>query len=482
MTHAASPPASAATDPFGSIAGVSEQLRTKAISPVELTRAVLQRIETLNPRLHAFITVTAERALAQAKGAEREICAGRWRGPLHGVPFSLKDVYETKGIRTTAHSYALEHWIPERDASCVTRMDEAGAVLLGKTATQEFSTGAVTEGPWPAARNPWNPDYTPSGSSSGAGAAVAAGISFAALGGDTGASIRMPAAANGCVGIRPTYGRVSRHGVIPLSWSLDTCGPLARTVRDCALVLQAIAGYDPRDPGSANVDVPAFKALLGTPITGLRVGVDRKNFFHELVDPQVRAAVEEAIRVIERSGATVREIELPWLQYAHAAQNVIHMTESHAYHEARIKREPHLYGPSLRAYLRLGAFASGADYLHAQRVRAKIRAGMLAAFREVDVIVAPTGARFGERFDEIDPSKRFSGGIGSKGNLAVPFSQAGVPAISVPCGFAAEGLPIGLQIAGRPFDEATVFHVAHAYEAATPWHDMHPPMHLETKP
>jgi aspartyl-tRNA(Asn)/glutamyl-tRNA(Gln) amidotransferase subunit A len=472
----------AGVEPFGSIADIAERLRTKAISPVELTTAVLQRIDALNPHLHAFITVTADRALVQAERAEREIAAGRWRGPLHGIPFSLKDVYETKGIRTTAHSRALEDWIPERDATCVTRMDDAGAVLLGKTATQEFSTGAVTEGPWPAARNPWNLDYTPSGSSSGAGAAVAAGISFAALGGDTGASIRMPAAANGCVGIRPTYGRVSRHGVIPLSWSLDTCGPLARTVRDCALVLQAIAGYDPRDPGSAKVDVPTFDALLGTPIRGLRVGVDRRNFFHELVDPQVRTAVEEAIRAIERLGATVREIELPWLAYAHAAQNVIHMTESHAYHETRIKREPYLYGPSLRAYLRLGAFVSGAEYLHAQRVRAKIRAGMLAAFHEVDVILAPTGARFGERFDEIDASKRFSGGIGSKGNLAVPFSQAGVPAISLPCGFAAEGLPIGLQIAGRPFDEATVFQVAHAYEAATPWHDMHPPIELETKP
>jgi aspartyl-tRNA(Asn)/glutamyl-tRNA(Gln) amidotransferase subunit A len=482
MTNPASAVTPAGADAFSSIAGVAERLRTKAISPVELTAAALERIESRNPHLHAFITVTADRALAQARAAEREIAAGRWRGPLHGIPYSLKDVYETRGIRTTAHSRVLEHWVPERDATCVTRMDEAGAVLLGKTATQEFSTGAVTEGPWPAARNPWNLDYTPSGSSSGAGAAVAAGLGFAALGGDTGASIRMPAAANGLVGIRPTYGRVSRHGVIPLSWSLDACGPLTRTVRDCALVLQAIAGYDPRDPGSANVDVPSFDAPLGTPIAGLRVGVDRKNFFHELVDPQVRAAVEEAIRVLERLGARVREIELPWLEYAHAAQNLIHMSESHAYHERRIKTEPHLYGPSLRAYLRLGAFVSAADYVDAQRVRSKIRSGMLAAFSEVDVVVAPTGARFGERFDEIDTSKRFSAGIGSKGNLAVPFSQAGVPAISVPCGFAAEGLPIGLQIAGRPFGEATVFQVAHAYEAATPWHDMHPSTHLETTP
>lgn len=456
-----------------SIAATGELLRTRALSPVELTTRFLERIATLNPRLHAFITVSGDYALAKAHAAEREIAAGRWRGALHGIPFAVKDVYETRGIRTTAHSRVLETWLPERDATCITRMDAAGAVLLGKTALWEFSTGAATEGPWPAARNPWNLDETPAGSSSGSGVAVAAGLASAALGGDTGGSIRFPAAATGCVGIRPTYGRVSRHGVVPLAWSIDTCGPLAATVQDAALVLQAIAGFDRLDPASAALDVPDFAAQLGAGVRALRIGVDRTNFFHELVDPEIVAAVDEALGVLRGLGATVREIHIPWLEYASAVQNLIHITESHAYHERRLKRSPELYGPTARAYFRLGAFVTGAEYLRAQRVRAKIRAAVLRAFEQVDVILAPTTSRSGERFDEIDTTKRFQRLTG-KGNVGLAFSLAGVPSLSLPCGFAARGLPLGMQIAGRPFDEATVFRVAAAYERATAWHEMHP--------
>lgn len=457
------------TTPYLTIDDAATLIRTRQLSPVDLVRSVLERIERLQPRIHAYITVTAEQALARARQAEAEIARGEYRGPLHGIPFALKDLYMTKGIRTTCHSRVLEDWVPEADAATVERLYGAGAVLLGKLATAEFATGSVTEGPWPAANNPWNTDHIPGGSSSGAGAAVASGMALMALGSDTGGSVRGPASLCGIVGLRPTYGRVSRRGVVALSWSLDTAGPLTQTVTDCAHTMQVIAGYDPLDPGSANVPVPDYAVALLPDLKGLKVGVDRAHVLHDEIDAETRAAVEAALTVLADLGAEVREVALPMLDYAAAAQNTIHMSESHAYHEARIKATPELYGPTLRAYFRMGALVSSTDYLQAQRVRELIRAEMLAVLSDVDLLVAPTSAAPAEAWANYSTRGRFG-----RTSLTAPFSQAGVPAISVPCGFSSAGLPIGLQIAGRPFAEAAVLRAAYAYEQATPWHEMHP--------
>jgi aspartyl-tRNA(Asn)/glutamyl-tRNA(Gln) amidotransferase subunit A len=456
---------------FPTLAGTADLIRRREVSPVEVTAGLLERIDRLDGALHAYITVTADLALRQARRAEAELAAGTYRGPLHGIPIALKDLYDTAGVRTTADSRVLEHNVPDADAQCVTRLYDAGAVLLGKLALSEFATGSVVEGPFPAARNPWNPDHVPGASSSGSGAAVAAGLCLGALGSDTGGSIRIPAGYCGVAGIRPTYGRVSRRGVVSLSWSLDTAGPLAPTVTDCALLLQALAGYDPLDPASAAAPVPDFSAGLRPDLRGLVVGVDRAHFFGPAVEAQSRAAVETALGVLRGLGAEVREIELPLLDVAGAALNTIHLSEAHTYHETRIRARPDLYGPALRAYFRLGALAGVADYLRAQQVREKIRRQMLAALREVDVIAGPTTGSLPPRLDAPDTAMvdRFA-----RQSLTAPFSLTGVPAMSVPCGFSADGLPIGLQLAGRPFEEATVFRAAFAYEQATRWHTMHP--------
>ena len=450
------------------IGEASRLIETRAISPVELVRSRLDRIGAIDPGLHAFVTVTAELAMAQARVAEEEITRGDRRGPLHGIPISLKDIYATSGILTTAHSYMCEHSVPKANATTVDRLFQAGAVLLGKVALAEFATGSVHEGPFPAARNPWNREHVPGISSSGSGAAVAAGLCLGSLGTDTGGSVRGPASYCGIVGIRPTYGRVSRRGIVPLCWSLDTAGPLAPTVRDCALLLGAIAGHDPGDPTSSRQPVPDYLAGLDGGIRGMRIGIDRDYFFGVTCDPAVRVVVEEAVKELGRLGADVRTISLPLLRHARTVQNIIHAAESHAYHAARLRSTPELYGPTVRNYFRLGAFIGTADYLQAQRVRAQIRQEMLSILDDVDVLVTPTMPTPPERFDQS------AGDRLTRPNFMQPFSLAGVPAISVPCGFTDDGLPVGLQIAGRPFDEATVFQVAHSYEQATAWHTTHP--------
>jgi aspartyl-tRNA(Asn)/glutamyl-tRNA(Gln) amidotransferase subunit A len=457
------------------IAEASAAIRARRLSPVELTRSRLERIAALDGRLSAFVTVTAEPALAQARAAEQELARGEWRGPLHGVPLALKDLYATAGVRTTGHSRVLADWVPDEDAAGVARLKEAGAVLLGKLAMSEWATGSVVEGPWPPARNPWNVEHVPGGSSSGSGAAVAAGLCLGALGSDTGGSIRGPAAHCGVVGIRPTYGRVSRRGVLPLCWSLDTAGPLAPSARDCALLLAAIAGHDPGDPGSADVPVPDYAAALGGGLAGARVGIDRRHFFHAGINRETLAAVEAALGVLGGLGARIEEVEMPSLDDAPAALHAIHACEAHAYHAERLARAPELYGPTARNYFRVGALVSAADYLRAQRLRERIRQEVLAVLRRVDLLAAPTQAGPAERFDAIAPGPdRFA-----RASPMQPFSLAGVPAVSVPCGFSSAGLPIGLQLVGRPFDEATVLAAADAYESATPWHAMHPPLEPE---
>jgi aspartyl-tRNA(Asn)/glutamyl-tRNA(Gln) amidotransferase subunit A len=363
--------------------------------------------------------------------------------------------------------------VPGRDAEAVRRARDAGAILAGKTQTHEFAWGITSVNVlMGTSRNPWALDRMSGGSSGGSAVALAAHLVPLALGSDTGGSIRGPAAHCGVVGIRPTYGRVSRRGVLALCWSLDTAGPLAPSARDCALILGAIAGHDPADPGSADVPVPDYAAALGRGLAGTRVGVDRRHFFHAGIEGETLAAVEAALEVLRGLGARIEEVELPALDDAPAALHAIHASESHAYHAERLARAPELYGPTARAYFRVGALVGAADYLRAQRVRARIRRELLAALERVDLLATPTQNGPAERFEAIAPGpERFA-----RASPMQPFSLAGLPAVSVPCGFSSAGLPIGLQLAGRPFEESTVLAGADAYELATPWHTMHPPL------
>lgn len=454
-----------------SITEAAVGLRRKEYSPVELTQAVLARIKAVDGRLHSYITVTEELALEHARAAERELSSGTDKGPLHGIPIALKDLYQTKGIRTTAHSKVLLDWIPTEDSECTVRLAKAGTVLLGKLAMHEFAFGGP--GPdqaFPPARNPWNTDHIPGGSSSGSGAALAAGLCHGSLGSDTGGSIRGPASLCGIAGLKPTYGRVSRYGVVPLSWSLDHAGPMARTVEDCALLLQAISGYDPRDAACADVPVPDYRAGLSKGVAGLRIGVPRSWFSEgEGTNAETLAAVEAASVQLEKLGAKAVELDGTPFINARKANTIILVAEAYAYHEPVLQTKRELFGSSVRKRVLEGAFLSAADYVNAQRARAALNTQIRANFQQVDLFVHPTSARPASTFEGYDP--READRVPSYTN---PYNLTGLPAISIPCGFTRAGLPIGLQIAGRPFDEAMVLAVAHAYEQATEWHTKRP--------
>ncbi|HYB44627.1 MAG TPA: amidase [Candidatus Methylomirabilis sp.] len=455
-------------------------VRTRAVSPVELVRAHLDRIEALDGKLRSFITVTADSALEAARSAEVAVMAGGTLGPLHGVPVALKDLYCTRGVRTTGGSKILGDWVPEADATAVARLAEAGAISLGKLNMHEFAYGP--EGLNPHYGAPWNPwDATAhricGGSSSGSGAAVAAGLCAGALGSDTGGSIRIPASLCGITGIKPTYGRVSRAGVLPLAWSLDHVGPMCRSAADCALMLGAMAGYDPRDQTSSVLPVPDYTSALTGVVKGLRIGVLRP-FFIESAAAAQQDALAEALRALEGLGASLQEVELESVGLAAASSTAVVAVEAYAYHEQWIAKRAAEYGPDVRERLRLGAFVSGADYVNGQRARTVIRDGVDHLLSRLDVLVAPT-----------TPIAAVPVGVGSveirgertpvRGALiryTRPFNASGHPAASVPCGFDGDGLPIGLQIIGRPFDEATVLRVADAYQRATDWHARRPPL------
>jgi aspartyl-tRNA(Asn)/glutamyl-tRNA(Gln) amidotransferase subunit A len=447
-------------------------LRRKEFSPVELTRACLERTQAIDHKLHSFITLTADLALQQAKRAEKELYAGNDRGLLHGIPIALKDLYATKNIRTTCHSAVFQEWIPDYSATTVTKLADAGTVLLGKLAMHEFAFGGPSvDAPFPAARNPWNVAHIPGGSSSGSGVALAAGLCYGALGSDTGGSIRTPSSHCGIVGIKPTYGRVSRHGLVPLSWSLDHAGPMARAVEDCAILLQAIAGYDPQDPASANLPVPDFRAGLKQGIKGLRVAVPRENWFGEQkgIDPATEAVFEDALKTLQRLGAMIIEIDGQPFSAARKANQTILVAEAYTYHEKRYQEEPMKFGNSVRRRMLEGAFLSAADYITAQRARTVLNEQIRANFSRVDIFAAPAAARPPEAFEGLDPNEQ-----NLRPSFTNPFNLTGLPAISVPCGFTDGNLPVGLQIVAQPFEEATAFRVAYAYEQATEWHTRRP--------
>ena len=463
-----------------SMVELARLIASKEVSPVEVVEAHLNRIAALDGTLKSYITVMGDSALQAAKAAEAAVMAGDGLGPLHGVPIGLKDLYCTKGVKTTGGSKILADWAPTEDATVVSRLTAAGAIVLGKLNMHEFAYGP--EGLNPHYGTPWNPwdkatHRICGGSSSGSGAAVAAGIAPGALGSDTGGSIRIPASLCGITGIKPTYGRVSRAGVLPLAWSLDHVGPMCRTAADCALMLGAMAGYDPRDPTTSVLPVPDYVTALTGQVKGLRIGVLRA-FYLESTDPAVRALVESAVKTLEGLGASAQDVNLELPKHAAAASYAVISPEAYAYHEGWIKTRPRDYGSDVRQRLLVGAFVSGADYLKGQRVRAVMRDEVDRALARLDVLVCATTpmpapavgqkeVRIGAENQPVRPNLiRFTR----------PFNMTGHPAASVPCGFTAEGLPVGLQIIGRPFDEATVLRVADAYQRATDWHTRRPPV------
>jgi len=444
------------------IVELAPRLRRKEVSPLELTRACLDRIERLNPALNAFITVTAESALAEAKAAEIEISRGEWRGPLHGIPIALKDLIDTAGTRTTAASELYQNRVPSEDAEVVRRLREAGAMILGKNNLHEFAYGGSSlVSFFGDVHNPRNAAHIAGGSSGGSAAAVAAGLCYAAIGTDTAGSIREPAALCGCVGIKPTYGRVSTRGVIRLSWSLDHVGPFTATVGDAAVVLQAIAGYDARDINSADIPAADYVSVLREETTTLRVGIPRAYFYDDL-DDEVRAAVDEALGVIKTLVAETREVQLDI-----PTDRVVQNAESYAVHAENIARAPELYQAETLRRIRFGENISATEYIQSRQELDRERRRAHDFFAEVDLLVTPTTPIPAPAIADLrkDPDALRPAELVLLRNTR-PFDVWGLPAISVPCGFTKSGLPIGLQIAGPHWREDLVLRLAHAYESA----------------
>ena len=463
---------------FLTIAEAARLIERKQLSPVELTTALIRRTETLDRQLDAYLLLTADRAVDQARQAEREIIAGQYRGPMHGIPFGLKDIYSTAGIRTTGHSRVCFDTVPSADDTPVRKLYEVGAVLTGKLATHEFAHGGPSfDLPWPPARNPWDREHFTGGSLSGSGAAVAAGLIPAALGSDTGGSIRGPAALCGIVGLKPTYGLVSRNGVYANSFSFDHAGPMTWTVEDCAIVLQAIAGHDPNDPASAARPLPDYRAALTGDIKGLRIGVVRH--LHEddcPVTPEVSAALAEAFAVLRSLGATLGEVRLRPAQDYYDVKVTIAESELLAVHERALRSRPYDFGEDFLGRVLPAVLISGRDYVQAQRERRRILAEMAPVYSDFDVLVTATAGAPAPRLGTwrtIEFWKRAS--------LTTPFNVTGGPALAQCIGFSSNGLPLSMQVAGRPFDDATVLRVAHAYEKATSWRTRRPQLDPEAE-
>jgi len=451
---------------FISISDLGQRLRRREISPVEVTQGCLARIEKTNPGLNAFITVMGESALAEAQRAEAEILRGEWRGPLHGVPVALKDLIDTAGVRTTAASALYKDRVPNEDAEVVRRLRLAGAVIVGKNNLHEFAYGGSSlVSYFGDVHNPWEVGRIAGGSSGGSAAAVAAGLAYAAIGTDTAGSIREPVALCGCVGLKPTYGRVSSRGVIPLSTSLDHVGPLAATVADAAIVLQAVAGYDAGDIGSADVPVADYVSALREGVKGMRVGVARGYFFDDL-DPEVASAMEHALRGLQSLGVELREVQLDV-----ANDRTVQAAESYAFHAENVAKSPELYQAETLRRIRTGETVSAGEYILRRRELEEARRGIRAVFANVDVLVTPTTPMAAPAIADLkaSPDELRPAELRLLRNTR-PWNVWGLPAISVPCGFTQNGLPIGMQIAGPHWREDLVLRVAHAYEQATAWH------------
>ncbi len=454
---------------LGEAAGL---IRARKLSPVEYVTALLTRIERHDSKFNAFIALTPERALTAARAAEDEIAAGRWRGPFHGIPYALKDIIDVEGLATTAHSKILMGNVARRHAAVTERLEAAGGVLLGKLSTHEFAIGGPSfDLPWPPARNPWSRDRFCGGSSSGSGAGLAAGFFPAALGSDTGGSIRNPASMCGITGMKPTYGRVSRRGVVPLAFSLDHIGPMTRTVRDNALMLQVIAGDDPGDPASANEPVPDYSAMLDQGVRGLRIGVIRHFYTRDVAgDPEQVEALDAAVRLFAEAGAETSEVTLPALQDFSACGQIILAAEAYAVHEQWLGERPQDYGARARERLLAGAALRAVDYLQAVRWRLQLRNRVAEEFAKIDVALTASS---------MDPACRIDDDEALAANYwrqaRMPFNVTGQPALVIPAGFSKSGLPLSLQLIGHPFAEPMLYRVTQFYEDATGWTKRHPP-------
>ena len=463
---------------FSTIVEVAELIRSKRLSPVELTKSVLGRVDRLDSRLHSYATVMEEQALAAAERAEVEIASGSYRGPLHGVPVAVKDLCFTRGVRTMGGAQVLADHVPEFDATVVTRLSAAGAVLLGKLNLTEGAMGGYHP-EFPIPRNPWDSGRWAGASSSGSGVATAAGLCFGSLGSDTGGSIRFPAACNGTVGLKPTWGRVSRYGVLALAESLDHVGPLTRSSTDAGIMLQAIAGSDPNDPTALPAPVPD---MLERPdrsierIKGVRIGFDERYAVRD-VDPQVSAAVVAAVEVLDGLGAEIVELRLPQVDEYVAAWTVLCTAEAVAAHRATYPSRKDEYGPWFRGWLDLGAQVSGAEYATANNARAACTGHLRTAFEHVDALACPAMPEL--PFPVTPEAQRSSSPVVDEAvfrlqRFTVPFDYNGAPTLSLPCGRSSEGLPLSLQLAGKPLGEPLLCRLGAAYEAATEWHNMHP--------
>jgi aspartyl-tRNA(Asn)/glutamyl-tRNA(Gln) amidotransferase subunit A len=456
---------------------LGRMIQKKEVSPVEVIEAHLARMEALEPRLNSFIARIPGQAREEARKAEQEIQAGRYRGPLHGIPLGLKDLYYVKGLPNTGGTKLFENFIPDFDSTVALKLREAGAILLGKLNMHPFAYGPTGENPeYGHMHNPWDTERITGGSSGGSGSAAASGQCALTMGSDTGGSIRIPSALCGLAGLKPTYGRLSRHGLTVLAWSLDHPGPMARTVEDCSLVMNAAAGYDPNDPVSVHLPVSDFtKALIGN-IKGLRIGVP-KEYFEVPIDGNVKEIVWKAIRKLEELGALVSEVSWPMYHQMAAIANTIQMAEATAYHQKLIKQKgPRIWHP-VRLRLEAGFFISAVDYIQAERARALFFQQSLELMKKVDLLAGPTVpvVAFKIGTNEMTIGNKTLKVIPLLTQYTRPFNINGFPAISVPCGFS-EGLPVGLQLAGRPLEEETVLRAAHAYEQATEWHLRRPPI------
>ncbi|MGE5526432.1 MAG: amidase [Rhodospirillaceae bacterium] len=457
--------------PFLTLSEASELIRTKKLSPIEYVRALIARIEQHDGSLNTFLRFTPDIALEDARRAESDIVRGNWRGPLHGVPYGLKDIIDYAGLPTTAHSKILADNVAASDAPVTQKLRAAGGVFMGKLSTHEFAIGGPCfDLPWPPARNPWNRDHFCGGSSSGSGASTAAGFLPVAIGTDTGGSVRNPATMCGVVGMKGTYGLVSRRGVLPLAFSLDHVGPLTRTVRDNAIVLDLIAGHDPLDPASAVARAGRYTEELERGVKGLRVGVIRHFYTRDIeADAEMIDGIEAAVKVLAELGAGVREVQTaPLTEYA-ACNRTIMTSEAYAIHERWLQERPQDYGSLTRERIMTGAFVRAADYVNATRLRTKLAARFHALFADVDVIVTASAMDPACRIDDAQAIEYTYGR-----QARAPFNVTGSPALSVPVGFSKAGLPLGMQIVGAPFSEALIYRVAHAYEKATRWVDRHP--------
>jgi aspartyl-tRNA(Asn)/glutamyl-tRNA(Gln) amidotransferase subunit A len=467
--------------PFLSATELAELIRTRGVSPVEATEAYLSRIEQVDPSLNAYITVTADQARAEARQAEAEIAAGHYRGPLHGVPVAVKDQFCTQGVLTTGGSSILGEYVPDYDATVMSRLKEAGTVLLGKLNMSEFAMGDSFHHPYGRPRNPWDLSRNPGTSSSGSGAATAAFLCATSLGEDTAGSIRGPAAFCGLVGIRPTWGLVSRYGMLASTWSMDAAGPISRTVRDCAISLQAIAGYDPNDSYTRDAPVPNYLDGLETGIQGLRVGVLSDRVNADGVEPDVRDAVTAAVAQLGELGAEAEEVSIPLMAESAAISTTLIYVDATAVHRQGLADHPEKYDHNNRVRLLTGALIPAQAHQKASRLRHIIRQHILDALERVDILILPTSSVQATPFPtEAGMAKNgkeeFLNMLGGRRTYTTPSNLAGVPGLSINCGFTSDGLPVGLQMVGRPYDESTLFRAAYAYEQATDWHTRRPPV------